>query len=177
MYPGIASEFHTTKNGDLTPNRIHGGQPRDYWWLGACGHEWKARLTNRVALGAGCPECSLGGYSSTKAGILYFIRHDELGAFKVGITNQDTKSDRLGNFQKVGWQIIQTWESDNGRIILETESAFFQWLRREKLIPKHLGKLEMGVLSGGTETFSDSVLTRQEVIERIERILKTIKET
>ena len=170
-HPALAAEWHPTKNGDLKPSSIHGGQPRSYWWLGACGHEWKQLLTSRT-LGSGCPTCSIGGFRTTEPATLYFLHNPQLQAFKVGITNKDKKVDRIGNFAKKGWQVVYRWESESGLIILNCETLFFRWLRRDKQIPVYLHKETIGAMGGETETFSDSILTQAEVIAKIEELLE-----
>lgn len=56
--PEIAAQWHPTLNEGLTPDRINAGTSNDYWWLcGDCGHEWKARPTNRIRQVFLCPAC------------------------------------------------------------------------------------------------------------------------
>lgn len=55
--PSLASEWHPTKNGDLTPSDVMPGSNKKVWWLGGCGHEWEAVIVSRNA-GRGCPYCS-----------------------------------------------------------------------------------------------------------------------
>ncbi len=55
--PELAAEWHPTKNGDLLPTQVTAGSNKKVWWLGKCGHEWKAVIHSRVA-GNGCPFCS-----------------------------------------------------------------------------------------------------------------------
>src|SRR5262249_49349452 len=61
-HPGIAGEWHPTKNGSLTPMDVTAGSPRKVWWW--CGespdHEWAATIANRTRLGSGCPRCNKG---------------------------------------------------------------------------------------------------------------------
>ncbi|MCY3410145.1 MAG: methyltransferase domain-containing protein [Candidatus Heimdallarchaeota archaeon] len=59
-YPEIAKEWHPTKNGDLTPDKVTKGSERKYWWKCDEGpdHEWKASLANRTRTGIGCPYCA-----------------------------------------------------------------------------------------------------------------------
>lgn len=54
--PLLASEWHPTKNGELTPSDVVPKSAKHVWWLGECGHEWNARLEVRN-LGSGCPIC------------------------------------------------------------------------------------------------------------------------
>jgi hypothetical protein len=59
--PGVAAEWHPTKNGALTPHDVVAGSSRQVWWR--CrrrgeGHEWRTSVLNRCLRGAGCPFCS-----------------------------------------------------------------------------------------------------------------------
>lgn len=57
-YPDIAKEWHPTKNGDLTPDKITARNSKKVWWLcSQCGHEWETRVVHR-ANGHGCPICA-----------------------------------------------------------------------------------------------------------------------
>jgi hypothetical protein len=57
--PSLASEWHPTKNGRLTPRDVTCGTDRKAWWR--CPrvrrHVWQAAISNRVA-GNGCPHCA-----------------------------------------------------------------------------------------------------------------------
>ena len=55
--PKLASEWHPTKNGTLIPNDVTYGTYKKVWWLGKCGHEWKAPIASR-SYGSGCPYCN-----------------------------------------------------------------------------------------------------------------------
>ena len=55
--PDIAREWHPTKNGNLTPDKVLCGSAKKVWWLGPCGHEYKQGIANRVN-GGNCPYCS-----------------------------------------------------------------------------------------------------------------------
>ena len=55
--PDLASQWHPTKNGNLTPIDVKPKSNIAVWWLCDKGHEWKASINNR-AKGAGCPYCS-----------------------------------------------------------------------------------------------------------------------
>lgn len=57
LFPEIAKEWHPTKNGFLTPDKVISGSMQSAWWLGKCGHEWPARVAHRTK-GSGCPYCS-----------------------------------------------------------------------------------------------------------------------
>ena len=54
--PSLASEWHPTKNGDLTSKQITIGSSKKAWWICKKGHEWQAQVCSRKA-GRGCPIC------------------------------------------------------------------------------------------------------------------------
>lgn len=59
LYPKLASEWHPTKNGDLTPQGITAGSPKNIWWKCGKGHEWEAKVRGRAVKGGGCYQCNL----------------------------------------------------------------------------------------------------------------------
>ncbi|WP_312473496.1 zinc-ribbon domain-containing protein [Neobacillus sp.] len=56
MNPELAKDWHPTKNGVLTPEKISYSSNKNVWWLGQCGHEWEAKVNNRFN-GNDCPRC------------------------------------------------------------------------------------------------------------------------
>lgn len=57
LNPELASQWHPTKNDDLTPNDVTCGSHKKVWWLGSCGHEWESGVAGRNA-GTNCPYCA-----------------------------------------------------------------------------------------------------------------------
>ena len=58
-FPKIASEWHPTKNGDLTPYDVTYGSEKYIWWqCKKCDHEWKVKPNSRTSSNTGCPKCS-----------------------------------------------------------------------------------------------------------------------
>ncbi len=55
--PILSKEWHSIKNGKLTPNDVTSGNNTKVWWLCKKGHEWKATIYSRNC-GNGCPYCS-----------------------------------------------------------------------------------------------------------------------
>lgn len=56
LFPNVAEEWHPTKNNNLKPTDVIAYTPRKVWWLGKCGHQWKAGVNTRIS-GTGCPIC------------------------------------------------------------------------------------------------------------------------
>ena len=57
-YPDIAAEWHPTKNGDLTPNKVLSGVAKRVWWRCKFGHEWETTINSRTTNKSGCPYCA-----------------------------------------------------------------------------------------------------------------------
>lgn len=72
--PTLSSEWHPTKNGDLTPSGIVATSRQKVWWLGKCGHEWEASVKSRHISHSGCPECRKSKRVSFKEkAVLYYL--------------------------------------------------------------------------------------------------------
>ena len=58
--PSVAAEWHPARNGDLSPDRVGPGSRLKVGWVGECGHEWRARVSDRVrSKGLSCPACNM----------------------------------------------------------------------------------------------------------------------
>ena len=57
LAPALASQWHPTYNGSLTPRDVMPGSRRAVWWQCAEGHTWRAS-PQTVTSGSGCPECA-----------------------------------------------------------------------------------------------------------------------
>ena len=59
LAPGVAAEWHPTKNGDISPADVRSQARRKYWWRCSAHpeHEWTASPNNRVGKNTGCPHC------------------------------------------------------------------------------------------------------------------------
>ncbi len=56
-HPELAAQWHSTKNGKLTPDQVVHGTTRKVWWRCEHGHEWQASVSSRTG-GSGCPFCT-----------------------------------------------------------------------------------------------------------------------
>jgi hypothetical protein len=55
--PTLAKEWHTTKNGKLTPRDFVKSSRQKVWWKCSKGHEWQAMIVGRDK-GNNCPYCT-----------------------------------------------------------------------------------------------------------------------
>lgn len=73
-HPQIAKEWHPTKNGNITPQKITYGSGNKYWWLCPIGHEYQANLLHRSS-GTNCPVCNSGRQTSfAEQATFYYVK-------------------------------------------------------------------------------------------------------
>lgn len=56
--PELLKQWHSAKNGDLTPADVTRSSGKMVWWqCPSCSHEWEAFINNRVRSSGKCPNC------------------------------------------------------------------------------------------------------------------------
>ena len=58
LFPEIAAQWHPTRNGILTPERLTSCSNKKVWWRCPLGHDYTASVGARTVNGAGCPYCA-----------------------------------------------------------------------------------------------------------------------
>ena len=56
-HPELAKQWHSEKNGPLTPRHVSQGGVKKVWWRCEQGHEYQAKIFSRTE-GTGCPYCA-----------------------------------------------------------------------------------------------------------------------
>ena len=109
LNPNLASEWHPTKNGGLTPDMVTTGSHKKVWWQCEQGHEWLAKIEHRSS-GVGCPYCS-GRYAIRGLSDLATV-NSELAAEWHPTKNGNLTPDMVmkGSEKKVWWQCKQGHE-------------------------------------------------------------------
>ena len=112
-YPLIAEEWHPSKNGELTPDKIASHSGEKVWWLGKCGHEWEASVDVRVN-GAKCPYCSgrrvLYGFND-----LTTTNPELMDEWDYSKNTINPKEIKAGSHHKVWWKCSvcgKEWETE-----------------------------------------------------------------
>lgn len=57
-FPKIAREWHSTKNGNLTPKNVKASSHKKAWWICSHKHEYEQSIMLRTTRGMGCPYCA-----------------------------------------------------------------------------------------------------------------------
>ena len=101
--PGVAAEWHSTKNGDLTPEVVHGGSNKKAWWTcSLCEHDWEAVISSRTGQGTGCPACA--GRVVTDLNRLSLTYPEVAGQWHPVLNGDLTSNDvQHGSHKKAWW--------------------------------------------------------------------------
>jgi Zn finger protein HypA/HybF involved in hydrogenase expression len=109
----IASEFHPTKNGEITSEEVGSGSHKRVWWLcKTCEHEWRTTPGHRTQRGSGCPACSnkvlhIHGLNSLA------VTHPDLAAEFHPEKNEGlTPSDIIAGTHRRLWWLCSTCDHD-----------------------------------------------------------------
>lgn len=109
-FPGVAAEWHPTRNAPLTPSQVGGSWPDPVWWRCPvdAAHSWAAPIAPRVqrARPTGCPFCSGHRLSPTTT---LAARHPALAAEWHSARNAPLTPAQVGSGsqQTVWWQCRQ----------------------------------------------------------------------
>jgi len=102
--PKIAAQWHPTKNGLLTPQKVTLYSNRRVWWICEKGHEYRMGVNERSSRGSKCPYCqnhkALEGFNdlATLEPAVAAQWHPELNG------NLTPKMVVPGSHKKVWWQ-------------------------------------------------------------------------
>jgi hypothetical protein len=138
--PELAKEWHPTKNGDFTPDKITEASNKLAWWkcLKEDDHVWKTVISSRLQ--SGCPSCAEYGFNRSKDS-LFYIRKIDLDnrkqALKFGITNNmdGDREKQQKRHVKGGVKTILR-EEVSGEIALDIENLCKKYFGRKGFLTK-----------------------------------------
>lgn len=105
---------------------------------------------------------------SQRQGILYLIENESFDSYKIGITRQASKSDRIEEHLKEGWKPVQTWVLDDPVIAEAIEQSVLDWWRHG--LGTKPSMVSSSMPQGGfTETIERQRVDLAEILEFIER--------
>ena len=162
--PQLLLEWDAKKN--LTaPHQVNFKSANKYWWIcRSCDYSWPAACCARVK-GTGCPRCSKHGFPAAISAVVYLVRHDELQAYKIGVSGVGAL--RLQLLAARGWKAVLVEKFKTGVDARTVERSIRHWWRHDLDIPVWLGKEEMGSIAGYTETANVDDITELLLVDRI----------
>jgi hypothetical protein len=122
----------------------------------------------------GCRYCAVKGINMNVPSYLYLITHTELNSHKIGMGNHKKikLDDRLGRFNKQGWQTYRVWQTNTGAEAIDIEAKIFIIIRQELKLPIHLSKEQMPKTRGETETINADSITLLELEKIIKKVIR-----
>lgn len=123
----------------------------------------------------GCIYCAEIGFDYKKPALVYIISHHQMNSIKIGITNGDSKPDRLKQFQQYGWEIHKKYNFSKGISAFKVEKEVFNWIRNDLNLTQHLSIEQMPRTRGETETVSADSITVLEIQKKVEQLIKGYK--
>ncbi|WP_156875669.1 zinc-ribbon domain-containing protein [Ornithinimicrobium pekingense] len=115
LHPGIAAEWHATRNGQITPLHVRPQSNKRAWWVCHRGHEWSVPPAGRVGKGgAGCPYCS--GRLATPETSLRTLRADIAAEWDADKNGSQTPDDVMPASSAYAWWSCPRGHSYRSRI-------------------------------------------------------------
>ena len=152
--PDIASEWLYEKNGTDSPHCVCRTSRRIVWWRSACGHEWKAKISDRTINQIPCVKCETEFQSvlTKLLIILYAARNQERIVFH---------SDSL-----IGYPVEMYLP---GLAAVIEEASGFSYQQQEQQVKKHLCSMRnmKHLTYAKTETTEQAALEARSVFQRM----------
>lgn len=108
--PEITAEWNYEKNNEINPTQVTAGSDKKVWWRCDKGHEYEARINQRIRLHSGCPICH-GGVSRKvqciETGTIY--PSATKAAKNLGISQTSVSACCNGKLEKAGgyhWEYV-----------------------------------------------------------------------
>ena len=160
-FPDVAAEWHPTKNGDCTPDKVVFGSHTKYWWKCAMDseHEWRTSVQHRTGRGSGCPSCAKYGIDVSAPTMFYVLRienHAGIWWWKAGISvDPERRAGQIkSSIRAAGMEldviVHEVIEFETGKKALDFESRL--------LNAKEIRTSTEEVFSGCTELFISNPL-------------------
>jgi hypothetical protein len=124
---------------------------------------------------SGCIYCMPKGINLIAPSYVYLITNLELNAHKVGVGNKKKVNDRLGRFNKSGWQTHMVWNTESGEIALAIETAVFKILRHDLKLPIYLSIEDMPKTQGHSETVDADSISLLQLEKIINKVIKGLQ--
>jgi hypothetical protein len=122
-------------------------------WLCTEGHGWSSTVANR-AKGNGCPTCAKGGFDPNENGYLYFLSHEDLGMYQIGITNYP--DERLRTHKRSGWIPLEVRGPMDGHLTRQLETGILRSIKKRGAV--FANKTTQKVFDGWSEAWMSASL-------------------
>jgi hypothetical protein len=123
------------------PTSVMPGSGRKQKWRCNQGHTFFQVVNNRTGpQKQGCPTCAPTGFDPNKPGWLYFLDHDSLDMYQIGISN--IPQNRLESHKRRGWEVIEVRGPMEGHLVQQLETAILHAIEQRGAILGHKAGIE-----------------------------------
>ena len=119
----------------------------------------------------GCAYCRETGLNYADPAYFYIIANMHHDSLKVGISNTDSKQNRITSHKKNGWHVHKIYKFKSGKEASDVETSVLRWLRKTKELPVHLSPKHMPQ-GGHSETVSSVEISAIEIEQYVEKLLR-----
>jgi hypothetical protein len=99
----------------------------------------------------GCSYCRETGLNYNDPAYIYLIFHKKYKSIKIGVSNNNSRPNRLKCHQKEGWGVYKTKNYKTGFKAEKVETGIIRWLRKDLMLGRHL-KADLMPQGGYSET-------------------------
>ena len=129
-----------------------------------CGRIVTPALGNVRSGQSPCRYCAEHGFAYAKPAIVYVLRHEEEGAYKVGVAG--VKTGRVEMLAETGWKKVASYPFSMGSHAVDAEQLIFVRLRRRGIARGFVPKSRMP-RGGHTETINASEISRRSLLDLV----------
>jgi len=119
----------------------------------------------------GCSYCRETGLNYKDPAYIYLILHKKFESIKIGVSNNDSRPNRLKSHQKEGWSVYKTKNYKNGFTAEKVETGVLRWLRKDLMLGRHL-TLDSMPQGGHSETVDASEIDLPTIWAKVEELSK-----
>jgi DNA-directed RNA polymerase subunit RPC12/RpoP len=134
LSPGLAREWHPTKNGKLTPFEVLSNSRKKVWWRCKNGHEWQAIIQNR-SRGNNCPYCI--GRKASKEYNLGVVNPGLIKEWHPTKNGKLTPFDVTPNSHKKAWWLCKNGHEWQAVIGNRNKGIGCRFCKKPGLLKKH----------------------------------------
>ena len=122
----------------------------------------------------GCSFCRETGLNYKDPAYIYLIFHSDFQSIKIGISNNDSRPNRLKAHQKNGWEVYKVKNFSTGQQAEFVETQVLRWIRRELGLGRHLPPRFMPQ-GGHTETIDSNEVDMSTIWAKVIKVSKLRK--
>ena len=136
-----------------------------------CGNIVRPRLnTIHSRKGGGCSTCAVRGITLTEPAYFYVIKHDQMGALKVGIGNTSSIPDRIKSYLRKDWILLKKYDFPTGKKAEILETKALKFIRKDLGLKPYLSKKILK--NGHTETADLNEIDLSILYQKIDHFIK-----